>query len=279
MKTKFILLYMLFSTFLFASENFYGKVEITMEIKNYISSPIVSVCCTNKSRENIKIPRCYLKNNYMYESYFEFRSPIPQVSNIIPQYKGKYIDIPADEKNEVVVLKPGKSICVNYSLSDFYSLPDDMYTAQIISYIGPLGYGDSQFVYFSENKNQYDFNIILNIKEENGKLIAELSHKYLSDDNKYYSEEFFVTTENLSGTVFHVIINGKEINYNGIIGDSFGFKGFIKNQKLIRKGDIIKTNIILNNFYDIPNIENIKKYKIFYNGYLGQSNVVEYNLN
>lgn len=277
MKRILFTVYLLFmiSFFSFAEDSFYGKVEITMNIKNYIASPIVTICCKNMTSKNIEIPKCYLIDNYMFDSYFEFISSISDISESIPKYIGKKSLITVNDKKEVVTLKPGKSVFVNYSLSDFYSLPDDMYTVQIISYIGPLGYGDQQFVYFSENMNQYDFDIDLNIKNENGNLIAELTHKYLSKDDKYYSKGYFVSTENLSGTVFYITINGKEIDYRGIIGDSFGFKGFIGDKVLLKKGDIIKTNTVLNQFFDIPNIEEIKSYKIYYKGYLGNSNIEE----
>ena len=147
-----------------------------------------------------------------------------------------------------------------------------MYSVQKVQYIGPLGTTDARLIYFESSNNKNYFTVSMKIIKKKEFLIAKLKYEFKCKERKYIPKSYFTNTDNLSNEYYNIEINNKSIQYKGIVGDSFGAKNLIKNLRECNYGDIIETEVILNNFYDIP--DELKSYKIQYFGELGAAECI-----
>lgn len=242
-------------------------LSIDLKVIDHTIDSKVILIIKNETDKEISIPEIMLRNNYMSYNYFTFRSEMPELSAVSPKYAGDYHIFTEDELKRVKKINPNKSIEVEYNIIDFYIFDDEMYSVQKVQYHGPLGTTDARLIYFESNNNMNYFTVSMNIRKEENLLIAKLKYEFKCKDKKYIPKSYFTNTVNLSNEYFKIEINNKSIQYNGIVGDSFGAKNLIKNLRECNYGDIIETEVILNNFYDIP--DEIKSYKIQYSGELG----------
>lgn len=271
MKRRFLLIiFSLISVSLF-SQSMHGLSLDLKVIDHSIDSKVI-LEIKNETEKEITIPEIMLKNNYMAYNYLTFRSEKPELSNVLPKYTGDYHIFTEDELKRTKKIKPNKSIEVEYNILDFYILDDEMYSVQKVQYIGPLGTTDARLIYFESSNNKNYFTVSMKIIKKKEFLIAKLKYEFKCKERKYIPKSYFTNTDNLSNEYYNIEINNKSIQYKGIVGDSFGAKNLIKNLRECNYGDIIETEVILNNFYDIP--AELKSYKIQYFGELGAAECI-----
>lgn len=242
-------------------------IYLDLQVEDHVAEPKVILIVKNMTKETINIPEIMIRNNFMVYNYFQFRPEFEQVKDITPEYMGEYQTFSEGELKKIKKLNPNKSLRIEYNITDFYQLKDEMYSVQMLRYMGPLGSTDYRLLYFESNGNPTDFNIMMEIENYNGLLYANLKYKYIGNVVRYYSNSCFSKTENIANEYFYVEINGQNIPYNYIVGDSFGSKNILLNLRKCNPGEVIETKVLLNNFYDIP--EEVKSYKIIYKGKLG----------
>lgn len=268
---KLILLFIFsFIGQLYAQTLSFKNLEIDLNVIDHIANPKVVLIVKNTSNINIKIPEIVVRSNYMAYNYFEFASDFPEYSDEYAKYKGELHIFTSEELKKTITLKKGKTIKIEYVITDFYDLPEKMYSVQKVRYVGPLGITDNRLIYFETNKNTNDFFINMKILQREGLLIAELEYNYISNEIKYYPKSYFTRTENIANQYFSIEINNTNILYKGLKGDSFNLKSLIQDLRLCHPGDRIITEVILNRFYDIPTI--IDTFDITYKGELGNAN-------
>ena len=241
-------------------------IYLDLQVEDHIANPKVVLIIQNMTNTTINIPEIMIINNYMAYNYFQFKPELKQ-NDIIPEYIGEYHSFSDDELKKIKRLKAKNSLRIEYCITDFYQLDDEMYSVQLLRYTGPLGSTDYRLLYFESNGNSTNFDIKMEINNDNGILIANLKYVYKGKEIKYYAGSCFSNTENIANEYFYIEINEKKIPYNYIVGDSFGMKNCLSSLNKCRPGDIIETKVILNNFYDIP--KEIKSYRIIYKGKLG----------
>lgn len=273
-KIIFIMIFMFFKIMLFSQDLKQWNLELDIIVKDHKANPEIILLCKNKTNKNIYIPKILLEEEVMFYNYFNFVPDDNVFSQKIPLYKGIQQNIDLGLLNKKIKIRPGKTITVKYSFSNFYELNNEIYSTQKIKYSGPLGSTDYRYIYLETNPNPYDFHIQLELSNEDNYLEAKLIYKYQGYDEKYFSDSFFTNNENLGNEYFIGRINDEELKYNYIIGDSFNQKLPINLLRLVKPGDIIITEIMLNNFYIIP--DDIISYDIQYSGELGKSNIIKY---
>lgn len=266
-KQLFLISIILMVKCLFAQTSNIKGIDLDLQVEDHVAEPKVFLIIKNMTNETINIPEIMIRNNYMSYNYFQFRPEFEQLKDITPEYKGVYQTFSAEDLKRIKKLNPNKTLRIEYNITDFYLLKDEMYSAQMIRYMGPLGSTDYRLLYFESNGNSTDFKITMEIRNDNGLWYANLKYKYIGNAVRYYANSFFSNTENIANDYFYVEINGLKIPYNYIVGDSFGRKNILSNLRKCIPGEIVETKVLLNNFYDIP--EEVKSYKIIYKGILG----------